>query len=144
MMGSTHLAAGIILSAALTSNPVGILAGGVASLLPDIDEPGSMLSRRIPVIPSLISVLGHRTITHSLLGLFLFSIPIFLFLKEYVLVFMFAYLSHLVLDTLTPMGVPWLWPVITKRFSLPVMRTGGIVEGIFVVTFLIGSYYLLR
>jgi inner membrane protein len=128
MMGPTHLATGVLVSAAITTNPMGILVGAIASLLPDIDEPTSMISRRVPILPSIFAMFGHRKITHSLLGLFLFSLVVFFIAKEYLLVFMAAYLSHLILDSLTPMGVPWGYPIVPKHFSYGMGLSGGVIE----------------
>ena len=134
MMGSTHMATGLIISTFITTNPVGVVLGTVAALLPDIDEPNSMISKRIPIIPHIIGLFGHRKITHSLIGLFLFSIPIFLFFSnEMLLVFIAGYLSHLVLDTLTKMGVPWGYPIIQKHYSLSLGRSGGVVERVYIL-----------
>lgn len=36
-----------------------------------------------------------------------------------------GYLSHLIGDTLTKSGVPWLLPGLSYRFALPLMRTGS-------------------
>lgn len=142
MMGPTHLATGLIVSAAITTNPLGLVVGAVAALLPDIDEPNSMISKRIPIIPHIIGAFGHRKITHSLIGLFLFSIPVYLFLpNEMLMVFIAAYLSHLVLDSLTMMGVPWGYPIIQRHFGLSLGRTGGIIEGVYILgLFIIGLF----
>ncbi|WP_051966249.1 metal-dependent hydrolase [Thermanaerosceptrum fracticalcis] len=132
MTGPTHLATGILITASLTSDPKGLAIGMVASLLPDIDEPGSMISRKIPIIPYIISLLGHRTITHSLIGLVLFSGFLFVYAKEYLMVGGVAYLSHLILDTLTPAGVPWFYPL-GRNYSLGLFRTGGLTEALYLV-----------
>lgn len=141
MNGATHFATGILLSAALTTNPAGIVVGSLAALLPDIDEPNSMLSRKIPIIPHVVGFFGHRKITHSLLGVFLFSIPVWIWLSEYLLIFIAGYLSHLLLDTMTSMGTPWLFPV-GKNYSLRLGVSGGWLEGIYIVClFIVGSLW---
>lgn len=38
-----------------------------------------------------------------------------------------GYLSHLVMDSFNPQGVPWLWPV-KKHFRLPLVKTGSLFE----------------
>lgn len=139
--GATHLATGILLSSALTTNPIGIAVGALAALLPDIDEPNSMLSRKIPIIPHIVGFFGHRKITHSLLGAFLFSVPMFIWLPEYLTVFVAGYLSHLVLDSMTNMGTPWLFPI-EKNFSLRLGVSGGWLEGFYIVClFITGSFF---
>jgi inner membrane protein len=43
-----------------------------------------------------------------------------------------GYLSHLVMDSFNPQGVPWLWPL-RKHFGLPLVKTGSFLERIAVV-----------
>jgi len=68
--GYTHLSAGALAGAVigrLAGEPLlGAAVGAVAALLPDIDHPGSLVGRRVPVLPALLSVItGHRTVTHT-------------------------------------------------------------------------------
>ncbi len=70
MMGTTHAAGGAFLGAVVglaAGDPLlGAGVGAVAALLPDIDHPGSVVGRKVPVLPVLISALaGHRGITHT-------------------------------------------------------------------------------
>lgn len=134
-MGPTHAAAGAFTAAIITGfNPTAMAVGAVTALLPDIDEPNSMISRRIPIIPHIIGgIFGHRTITHSLLGLVFFALPVFVFWKEYFLVFIIGYLSHLLLDSFTKTGVPLGYPLIKKYYGPKLIRTGGIVEVFFII-----------
>lgn len=141
MMGPTHLATGILASAALSADPAGLAVGMAASLLPDIDEPNSIISRKLPFISFFVSLFGHRKLTHSLLGLFLFSAPLFIFARQYFLIGGVAYLTHLVLDSLTPMGVPWLFPF-GRNYSFSLGGTGGIAEGVYIVLlFVVGTVW---
>lgn len=81
--------------------------GMFASILPDVDTRKSWLGRWIPVW----LFTKHRGVTHSLLGLFVISFLCFLCTNFYAaFLFFFGYLSHLILDSYTPMGVPWKWP----------------------------------
>lgn len=135
---------------AVTAN----LIGGVT---PDIDQSTGVLWHKIPggtILGKLIAPFlgGHRHISHSLLGIFLFG-----FLSHYLLVvvghtilidmrvvwwaFMIGYVSHLVMDTFTKEGVPWLFPLPIK-FGIPPIsflriRTGGFLENFFVLPLLI-------
>jgi membrane-bound metal-dependent hydrolase YbcI (DUF457 family) len=93
-----------------------------------------MLSKRIPIIPHIIGAFGHRKITHSLIGVLILGIAVFVFLPQYLKVFLACYLSHLVLDTITPMGVPWLYPIKDKHTSLAFGIPGGITEAIYILT----------
>jgi inner membrane protein len=100
----------------------------VGALFPDIDQPtaniwhqflgGKLAGKAFSAFSG-----GHRHITHSLLGLFIigwalqwaarsFIQPIYQPAMHTVwLAFMIGYISHLVADTLTDRGVPWLWPI---------------------------------
>ncbi|HEX4775088.1 MAG TPA: metal-dependent hydrolase, partial [Candidatus Saccharimonadales bacterium] len=96
---------------------------------------------------------GHRFLTHSLLGLALFGFAAHWLLKflqpimPHVNIglvwwaFMIGMLSHLVMDTLTKEGVPWLLPIPVK-FGLPPLKqlrvtTGHWVENLVVFPLLI-------
>jgi len=141
----------ITLSTALLA----ILANQIGGIAPDIDQPTAPFWRNLPIgrvfgktIDKLLG--GHRFLSHSILGLVLFG-----FLAHWLLIFlqpimphvnislvwrafMIGMLSHLVMDTLTKEGVPWLLPIPFK-FGLPPLRalrvtTGKIGEtGIFAV-----------
>jgi inner membrane protein len=69
MTGTTHVAAGALIGAALaprTGTVVAATLAGVAALLPDIDEPGSTLGSKVPLVSSLVhGVFGHRGMTHT-------------------------------------------------------------------------------
>ncbi|RJX17216.1 MAG: metal-dependent hydrolase [Desulforudis sp.] len=111
---------------------------GAASLLPDIDSPHSKLGRAVRPLSDILNfALGHRGFLHSLLGA-----AIVLALAAFVALFWASsgmvwsllmpalaagYLSHLLLDALTPGGVPLLWPRV-GRASLPLVRTGSFFE----------------
>lgn len=159
MTGRTHdLAAFTTLTYFIATQPlmhmrlstaiVALTANLIGGLTPDIDQPTGDLWHKLPggtVYSRFITPLlgGHRYISHSILGILLFG-----FLSRYLLVlashalivnidivwwaFMFGFLSHLVMDTFTREGVPWLFPIPWK-FGLPPIKefrvkTGGLVE----------------
>lgn len=112
-----------------------VLIGGVA---PDIDQPTAPLWRNLSVGKYFGRVFGllnggHRFLTHSLLGLVLFGIGAHVLLTwlhpimprvDIGLVwwaFMIGMLSHLVMDSLTKEGVPWLLPIPVK-FGFPPLK----------------------
>ncbi len=116
--------------------------GGIA---PDIDEPTAPFWRNLPIggkVGKVIAKLlgGHRFLTHSLLGVALLGFLAWLLLKflspimphtNIVFVwwaFIIGVLSHLVLDTFTKEGVPWLLPIPVK-FGLPPVRSWRITTG---------------
>ncbi|WP_297813410.1 metal-dependent hydrolase [uncultured Helicobacter sp.] len=93
MLGKTHISFGLGLSAcgivgfnALSSTPLSgaglsIFYGAVAlgSLVPDIDEPNSLLGKKTLGISNLIkTIFGHRGFTHSLCFILLMGVLLFL------------------------------------------------------------------
>lgn len=134
MTGKTHLAGGIalgIITAHVTKadiSPVWYYAScALGALLPDIDHPHSLLGKATLFVPSLINRRwSHRTITHSLLFLILSTLLFGVITKNFsaVLGLFVGVLSHLILDTCNPTGVPWLYPINKKKLSIMRIRTG--------------------
>ncbi len=163
MTGRTHdLAAFTALSLVLVSQPlphmslatglVAFSANMIGGLTPDIDQHTADLWRRLPagtVFGKLLSPIlgGHRFISHSIVGILLFGwgSSFLLSLMSSVLLvdmsivwwsFMIGFISHLIMDTFTKEGVPWLFPV-PFRFGVPPLKflritTGGLLEKSFV------------
>jgi inner membrane protein len=133
MMAPTHMLAGATLAGYIVGPSPGIIAASTFfALISDIDTPESGLGHRMPVIPTLINlIIGHRTITHSLifllLGYFLFGC----FLNHTIaLAWVIGVGSHILMDILTPQGVQLFWPYpFYVRFKA--INTGGIIEVIF-------------
>lgn len=128
------------LAAALLANQL----GGIA---PDIDQPTAPFWRNLPdgrFFGRLFSRLtgGHRFLSHSLLGVALFGWLAYALLQalhpamphvdvQFVwAAFVVGYISHLVLDSFTKEGVPWLLPLPFK-FGLPPVRALRITTGKF-------------
>jgi len=163
MTGRTHdLAAFTALAVVVTSSPlpqmtlatalVAFSANMIGGLAPDIDQPTATLWNRIRaggIIGRIVKPFlgGHRYISHSLIGIFLFGFIARLILdamSSFLIVdmdivwwaFMIGFASHLIMDTFTTEGVPWMFPI-PIRFGIPPLRflrmkTGGIVEKSFV------------
>lgn len=127
-------------------------ANMIGGLLPDIDEVTSDIWDKFRggrIIGELIKPLigHHRMISHSLLGIAIIGylltkgLPILgrVLLVDMNIVFwatMIGYLSHLITDSFTTAGVPWLFPI-PIRFGFPPIKalrikTGGLVEKILV------------
>jgi inner membrane protein len=136
-----------------------ILANQIGGIAPDIDQPTAPLWRNLPeghIFGKLFdfSVGGHRFLTHSILGLGIFGFLVHLLLVAihpimshinigYVWwAFMIGMLSHLVMDTLTKEGVPWLLPLPTK-FGFPLVKKFRVSTGKFVETLIIFPGLLL-
>lgn len=147
MLKSGHYGAALLLYAPvgfvlLSMDPVAALVGGVGVLalarVPDYDL-------HVPWVP-------HRGPTHSILFLLLFAGALggaaFAVAEHYgldpypivhlaVVVGTVAVGSHLLADAITPYGVPLLWPLSDRRFSLdlalstnPIANYGLLVVGV--------------
>lgn len=111
-----------------------------SSLIPDIDQPTSSFWQKLPFgrVGGEIAdtFLDHRNLTHSLLGLGLFSFgtyylwglaPDYWGINE-LLVWkagMVAFGLHLLADSLTEEGIPLLWPI-RHSFGLPPKPFAGV------------------
>lgn len=168
MTGRTHdLAAFTALSYIVATQPlpqmrlatvlVAVSANLIGGLTPDIDQPTAALWHKIPAGTLFGKVLapllgGHRFISHSIVGLFLFGFGAKLLLDlahSALLVdmnivwwaFMIGYFSHLVMDTFTREGVPWLFPIPAKLGIPPLkdlrIKTGGAIEKLIVFPLLL-------
>jgi membrane-bound metal-dependent hydrolase YbcI (DUF457 family) len=83
-------------------NPIPFLIG---SVFPDCDIRYSTIGKILP----LWLFLNHRGFTHSILGMFLFSLPIGIFYSwKWCILFASGYLLHLLMDSSTPMGIKWM------------------------------------
>jgi inner membrane protein len=106
------IAAGSVLGVILTPAVAGFAVLG--ALLPDVDTPTSPIGRLCrPLAGWLERRVGHRTLTHSLLGLALASLPVLPLARvdwQWPLAFAAGYLSHLLVDAANPPGVPLVYP----------------------------------
>jgi membrane-bound metal-dependent hydrolase YbcI (DUF457 family) len=137
---------------------------GFGALLPDIDNARSTMGRKLGWVSKEIQhVAGHRTLFHSILGLFLGSLLAIGLerLAEYLLVqrgfvlstqligathlvffaVLFGCVMHIVADGLTEGGVPLLWPD-HHRYGFPPnprwrFRTGDWPEYLIVYSFML-------
>lgn len=140
-------------SLALSTILAALLANQIGGIAPDIDQPTAPFWRNLPVgrffgkmFDTLIG--GHRFISHSLVGLVLFGLlaNVILHFLQPILghidirivwwAFMIGVASHLVMDTFTKEGVPWLLPLPFK-FGIPPLKrlrvTTGKWEEMFVI-----------
>jgi inner membrane protein len=142
-----------------------------AAWLPDVDNPRSTLGNGLSRMKSpalnvisrplswtlrttsfaLVRTVGHRTLTHSLLGVALFTLLVWLLLGSYPNLFLAlvaGYASHVFADALNTRGVPLLWPLGRPFRLLPGgIRSGGAVEfavALGVFAFALGELYLLH
>lgn len=168
MTGRTHdLAALTALTVVIATQPlspisIGTLFTAIAANLigaaaPDLDQPTGKLWRKFPAGTIIGKILNpffgaHRSISHSLLGVIIFAFisrELLRYINTFLLVdmdivwlaFILGLLSHLIADTLTKEGVPWLFPI-PFRFGFPPLRrlritTGKILESSFVFPLLL-------
>ena len=118
----------------LATGIVSIMATLVGGLTPDIDQPTADLWHKFPAGSLIGRILhpllgGHRYISHSIVGVILlgwFSKLLLGKIGQVLLVdinivwtaFMIGYVSHLIMDSFTQEGVPWLFPI-PFRFGFP-------------------------
>src|SRR3989338_10112746 len=148
MMGRTHdLATFTALSYVVAPHPpqpitlatgiTALLVGLVGGLTPDIDQPTADLWRKFPAGSVIGRIFypflgGHRNISHSIVGILFFawcSKLLLLKIGQVLLVdmnvvwtaFMIGFVTHLIMDTFTQEGVPWLFPVPFK-FGFPPLK----------------------
>ncbi|WP_056938432.1 metal-dependent hydrolase [Ligilactobacillus hayakitensis] len=113
----------------------------IGSLLPDIDHPQSYLGRRHKIVSNVTNkAMGHRGITHSLLGMGVVYIFLRLIQINYLAPsirlapfwILYGYLMHLIEDGFSQRGVKWLWPFGKSPLSfggkIAFYRTGHISE----------------
>ena len=115
----------------------------IASVLPDIDSYKSKIGKKVKPLSFLINIfLGHRGIFHSLFLLILILLFIMLINYEITAAFFIGYLSHLVLDSLTPEGVMFLYPFSKKRIQ-GFIRTGSLFENMLFILLLVLCFYII-
>lgn len=149
MMGTTHAAGGAFLGALAglaTGDPfMGAGIGAAAALLPDIDHPGSVVGRKVPILPVVISALaGHRGITHTVwfcasvaaLAGFLAAPAGTVTAVSIACCALVGGLSHLALDGLTLSGVTPFAPLPLRgrlarlnHIKGPIKTGTGLIEG---------------
>ena len=124
---------------------VALLANQIGGIAPDIDQPTAPFWRNLPIgklFGKMFDILsgGHRFLSHSLLGVVLFGLLAHLLLQllqpimgsvDIQIVwwaFMIGILSHLIMDTFTKEGVPWLLPIPVK-FGIPPLKHFRVTTG---------------
>jgi inner membrane protein len=156
MIARTHDVAAItLLAAVVLAQPLqsvtaataiaALIANQIGGIAPDIDQPTAPFWRNLPVAGILGKIIGrtlggHRFLSHSIIGVALFGVLANLLLNilqpimpkvDIGLVwwaFMIGILSHLIMDSFTKEGVPWLLPIPVK-FGFPPLRRLRITTG---------------
>ena len=125
-------------SLSLATVIIAVVANLIGGITPDIDQPTAPFWRNLPVGKFFGKVFGkllggHRFFTHSILGVAFFGFLVHLLLQFLQPImgsvdinvvwwaFMIGIVSHLVMDTFTKEGVPWLLPIPIK-FGFPPVK----------------------
>lgn len=150
MMSKTHLS---IASAAVpflyavigqdirTSILAVTVGTAVGTLIPDIDSPNSMAGKALR--NEIGDRYGHRTLTHSFIGLLISWALIFgamwlfsgvlnpIFVNAYHIAFSYflAFTVHIFSDMFTKDGVMLFWPFSTNRYCVPLDETKRLTVG---------------
>lgn len=121
----THFISGAVAGYALTGEWKGAVIGGIAGIVPDIDDPRSKIGRPLFFVSiPLNQIFGHRTLTHSLL----FVGALWLLLQPFTVwadVIAVGLLVHILGDMLTGI-VSVLYPV-PLGIGIPVGRMGYVI-----------------
>ena len=132
-------------SISLATVLIAIFANLIGGIAPDLDQPTAPFWRNLPIgkyFGRLFGMVvgGHRFLSHSILGVALF---VFLFHSLLMFIhplmanvdtgfvtwaFAIGMVSHLVFDSFTKEGVPWLLPVPIK-FGFPPLKRWRITTG---------------
>ena len=73
------------------------------------------------------AVFRHRTFSHSIVSLVLVTGAAHELHPDLTVPVMLGYLSHLLADSLTIQGIPWLWPS-PKRYRIGRIQTGSLSD----------------
>lgn len=101
----------------------------LGSLLPDLDEKGSYIGRKIPIVPFVLKLFGvkHRGVTHRLISVVLLVVVFYSIHASYTYEFILpvsyglilGYLFHLFGDMLTKGGI--------ENFYFPLSEKKGVL-----------------
>ena len=146
-MFKTHVLFGFFIGALLfliNKSILFLLLIILGSIFPDVDEHKSFIGRRLPVISRILNFLfGHRGIFHTIfIGMIIF---IGFYLSGFLLLglgFFIGYLSHLLLDSLTLLGVKLFWPITNLQLR-GFVRTGGFTEYLFFIILSISTVIMI-
>jgi len=123
-----------------------VALAALASALPELDHPESSIGSFFrPISCRIKDRFGHRTITHSFLGLgvvaLLFS-PLILISWVWWLAVMVGIFSHIFLDIFNTQGVPWFWPYERRVGFFPRLKieTSSPAEGVILAALVVGAF----
>lgn len=129
-----------------------VIGSNIGALVPDLDDAGNRLWDFLPIGDMAGKVFRkifykHRTVSHSLLGLFLFYKflewllprvlnPNFINPQIILISVMIGYISHLASDLITKEGLPLLFPL-RMNFGIPPISSLRVTTGSWVEKFVV-------
>lgn len=96
----------------------------LGSLFPDMDFEFAPLGKINP----FVGFMKHRGRIHTIFVSILFFVPVWLYNYVWGHYFLYGMISHILLDSITPMGIMILYPFNKKMYSLRLAKTGGFGE----------------
>jgi inner membrane protein len=129
-----HIAGGLVFTGILSSfwninifdSSTTLAVACLGCLIPDIDHPRGVIGRVFyPIAWWLNRAVGHRTATHSLLFLILSTAVVATIANilecttPYWIIWIWAVLSHYLLDMITIQGIPLFWPFARNPCVIP-------------------------
>ena len=165
MMYPTHMLTsftGVVALSQVTDLPIGLaMTAGVllGSVLPDIDQPSSLIGKRTSIkiskkkngkekvtrigLSTLVNKLfGHRGFTHSIAATALLSLLLYIWLNPFVIGLVLGYAFHIVGDMLSKQGVPLLSPLTKTRFKIHLYTTNKFSEKVIFAISLVALIYM--
>lgn len=117
MTSKTHVSIGVATALPLVTiysyNSCYLMVALLGAITPDFD---------------IMLNIKHRTWTHSILLLCISTLIIINYDKTIALFWFVGYSTHLISDSFTKMGVPFLYPFIKDKYGLKLCRTGGVLD----------------
>lgn len=119
-------------------------SGGIGGIIPDIDTPKSIISYKIKPLAGICKKAGHRGFFHSPICYIILNMLLLLFGVPLAVLnpLMAGISSHLLLDMLTPMGIPLFYPQ-KKKISLLNLKANLLVEILIGAAIIVSSFLLL-
>lgn len=105
---------------------------------------GPTVLKTIGVFLVFTALSAHRKFTHSLIGLLSFSgicySVVYFYtgnIKNLVIGLIIGYTVHIIADCLSNHGIELLYPFCDKHFAIPMVKTGGLSEAVFLLVIIV-------
>ena len=134
MMKRTHITIGVIST---------ILAIRYLNLEPITCALGTIAATMTPDLDFKFHI-KHRTITHSLLFLFISSLLFSVISTELSLSYFIGVNMHLIADSFTVMGIPLFYPFIKHRYGFKLIKTNSLIENIIFILLIFIAFTLVK